>query len=98
MYIWGEKYLTDYDGKEASLEIPDGMTEINAGAFAQCIQMPEKITIPDSVLKIEKYTFNNQNTGRLKEIVMSDKTIADKDAIEQGINVTKKYLEMELRC
>lgn len=29
---------------------------------------------------------------------MSDKTIADKDAIEQGINVTKKYLEMELRC
>lgn len=52
--------------------------------------MPEKITIPDSVLKIEKYTFNNQNTGRLKEIVMSDKTIADKDAIEQGINVTKK--------
>ena len=98
MYIWGEKYLTDYDGKEASLEIPDGMTEINAGAFAQCTQMPEKITIPDSVLKIEKYTFNNQNTGRLKEIVMSDKTIADKDAIEQGINVTKKYLEMELRC
>ena len=58
MYIWGEKYLTDYDGKEASLEIPDGMTEINAGAFAQCTQMPEKITIPDSVLKIEKYTFN----------------------------------------
>ena len=98
MYIWGEKYLTDYDGKEASLEIPDGITEINAGAFAQCTQMPEKITIPDSVLKIEKYTFNNQNTGRLKEIVMSDKTIADKDAIEQGINVTKKYLEMELRC
>ena len=98
MYIWGEKYLTDYDGKEASLEIPDGMTEINAGAFAQCTQMPEKITIPDSVFKIEKYTFNNQNTGRLKEIVMSDKTIADKDAIEQGINVTKKYLEMELRC
>lgn len=90
MYIWGEKYLTDYDGKEASLEIPDGITEINAGAFAQCTQMPEKITIPDSVLKIEKYTFNNQNTGRLKEIVMSDKTIADKDAIEQGINVTKK--------
>ena len=98
MYIWGEKYLTDYDGKEASLEIPDGITEINAGAFAQCTQMPEKITIPDSVLKIEKYTFNNQNTGRLKEIVMSDKTIADKDAIEQGINVTKKHLEMELRC
>ena len=98
MYIWGEKYLTDYDGKEASLEIPDGITEINAGAFAQCTQMPEKITIPDSVFKIEKYTFNNQNTGRLKEIVMSDKTIADKDAIEQGINVTKKYLEMELRC
>ena len=90
MYIWGEKYLTDYDGKEASLEIPDGITEINAGAFAQCTQMPEKITIPDSVLKIEKYTFNNQNTGRFKEIVMSDKTIADKDAIEQGINVTKK--------
>ena len=90
MYIWGEKYLTDYDGKEASLEIPDGITEINAGAFAQCTQMPEKITIPDSVLKIEKYTFNNQNTGRLKEIVMSDKTVADKDAIEQGINVTKK--------
>ena len=47
MYIWGEKYLTDYDGKEASLEIPDGITEINAGAFAQCTQMPEKITIPD---------------------------------------------------
>ena len=90
MYIWGEKYLTDYDGEEVSLEIPDGITEINAGAFAQCTQMPEKITIPDSVLKIEKYTFNNQNTGRLKEIVMSDKTIADKDAIEQGINVTKK--------
>ena len=90
MYIWGEKYLTDYDGEEVSLEIPDGITEINAGAFAQCTQMPEKITIPDSVLKIEKYTFNNQNTGRFKEIVMSDKTIADKDAIEQGINVTKK--------
>ena len=90
MYIWGEKYLTDYDGEEVSLEIPDGITEINAGAFAQCTQMPEKITIPDSVFKIEKYTFNNQNTGRLKEIVMSDKTIADKDAIEQGINVTKK--------
>ena len=53
MYIWGEKYLTDYDGKEASLEIPDGITEINAGAFAQCTQMPEKITIPDSVFKIE---------------------------------------------
>ena len=98
MYIWGEKYLTDYDGEEVSLEIPDGITEINAGAFAQCTRMPEKITIPDSVLKIEKYTFNNQNTGRLKEIVMSDKTIADKDAIEQGINVTKKHLEMELRC
>ena len=85
MYIWGEKYLTDYDGKEASLEIPDGITEINAGAFAQCTQMPEKITIPDSVFKIEKYTFNNQNTGRLKEIVMSDKTIADKDAIEPDV-------------
>ena len=91
MYIWGEKYLTDYDGKEASLEIPDGMTEINAGAFAQCTQMPEKITIPDSVLKIEKYTFNNQNTGRLKEIVMSDKTIADKDAIEPDVMKKRMY-------
>ena len=91
MYIWGEKYLTDYDGKEASLEIPDGITEINAGAFAQCTQMPEKITIPDSVLKIEKYTFNNQNTGRLKEIVMSDKTIADKDAIEPDVMKKRMY-------
>ena len=91
MYIWGEKYLTDYDGKEASLEIPDGMTEINAGAFAQCTQMPEKITIPDSVFKIEKYTFNNQNTGRLKEIVMSDKTIADKDAIEPDVMKKRMY-------
>ena len=91
MYIWGEKYLTDYDGKEASLEIPDGITEINAGAFAQCTQMPEKITIPDSVLKIEKYTFNNQNTGRFKEIVMSDKTIADKDAIEQDVMKKRMY-------
>ena len=91
MYIWGEKYLTDYDGKEASLEIPDGITEINAGAFAQCTQMPEKITIPDSVFKIEKYTFNNQNTGRLKEIVMSDKTIADKDAIEPDVMKKRMY-------
>ncbi len=91
MYIWGEKYLTDYDGKEASLEIPAGITEINAGAFAQCTQMPEKITIPDSVLKIEKYTFNNQNTGRLKEIVMSDKTIADKDAIEPDVMKKRMY-------
>ena len=91
MYIWGEKYLTDYDGKEASLEIPDGITEINAGAFAQCTQMPEKITIPDSVLKIEKYTFDNQNTGRLKEIVMSDKTIADKDAIEPDVMKKRMY-------
>ena len=91
MYIWGEKYLTDYDGKEASLEIPDGITEINAGAFAQCTQMPEKITIPDSVLKIEKYTFNNQNTGRFKEIVMSDKTIADKDAIEPDVMKKRMY-------
>ena len=91
MYIWGEKYLTDYDGKEASLEIPDGITEINAGAFAQCTQMPEKITIPDSVFKIEKYTFNNQNTGRLKEIVMSDKTIADKDAIEPDVMKNRMY-------
>ena len=91
MYIWGEKYLTDYDGKEASLEIPDGITEINAGAFAQCTQMPEKITIPDSVFKIEKYTFNNQNTGRLKEIVMSDKTIADKDAIEPDFMKKRMY-------
>ena len=91
MYIWGEKYLTDYDGEEVSLEIPDGITEINAGAFAQCTQMPEKITIPDSVLKIEKYTFNNQNTGRLKEIVMSDKTIADKDAIEPDVMKKRMY-------
>ena len=91
MYIWGEKYLTDYDGKEASLEIPDGITEINAGAFAQCTQMPEKITIPDSVFKIEKYTFNNQNTGRLKEIVMSDKTIAEKDAIEPDVMKKRMY-------
>jgi len=91
MYIWGEKYLTDYDGKEASLEIPDGITEINAGAFAQCTQMLEKITIPDSVFKIEKYTFNNQNTGRLKEIVMSDKTIADKDAIEPDVMKKRMY-------
>ena len=91
MYIWGEKYLTDYDGKEASLEIPAGITEINAGAFAQCTQMPEKITIPDSVFKIEKYTFNNQNTGRLKEIVMSDKTIADKDAIEPDVMKKRMY-------
>ena len=91
MYIWGEKYLTDYDGKEASLEIPDGITEINAGAFAQCTQMPEKITIPDSVFKIEKYTFNNQNTGRFKEIVMSDKTIADKDAIEPDVMKKRMY-------
>ena len=91
MYIWGEKYLTDYDGEEASLEIPDGITEINAGAFAQCTQMPEKITIPDSVFKIEKYTFNNQNTGRLKEIVMSDKTIADKDAIEPDVMKKRMY-------
>ena len=80
MYIWGEKYLTDYDGKEASLEIPDGITEINAGAFAQCTQMPEKITIPDSVLKIEKYTFNNQNTGRL-----------NKDAIEPDVMKKRMY-------
>ena len=91
MYIWGEKYLTDYDGEEVSLEIPDGITEINAGAFAQCTQMPEKITIPDSVFKIEKYTFNNQNTGRLKEIVMSDKTIADKDAIEPDVMKKRMY-------
>ena len=91
MYIWGEKYLTDYDGEEVSLEIPDGITEINAGAFAQCTQMPEKITIPDSVLKIEKYTFNNQNTGRFKEIVMSDKTIADKDAIEPDVMKKRMY-------
>ena len=91
MYIWGEKYLTDYDGEEVSLEIPDGITEINAGAFAQCTQMPEKITIPDSVFKIEKYTFNNQNTGRFKEIVMSDKTIADKDAIEPDVMKKRMY-------
>ena len=91
MYIWGEKYLTDYDGEEVLLEIPDGITEINAGAFAQCTQMPEKITIPDSVFKIEKYTFNNQNTGRLKEIVMSDKTIADKDAIEPDVMKKRMY-------
>ena len=91
MYIWGEKYLPDYDGEEVSLEIPDGITEINAGAFAQCTQMPEKITIPDSVLKIEKYTFNNQNTGRFKEIVMSDKTIADKDAIEPDVMKKRMY-------
>ena len=39
----------------------------------------------------EKYTFNNQNTGRLKEIVMSDKTIADKDAIEPDVMKKRMY-------
>lgn len=90
MYIWGEKYLVDYDGKAAVLEIPDGITEINAGAFSQYNSIPEKLIIPDSVLKIEKYTFNNQNSGGIKEIVMSNNTIVDKDAVEQGINITKR--------
>ena len=44
--------LTKYNGKEANVVIPDGVTTIGAYAFSDCTTVKE-VTIPDQVKSIE---------------------------------------------
>ncbi len=49
--------LIAYKGKEASLTIPEGVTDIAEGAVKCCKEL-QHVTIPDSVTSIGKGTFN----------------------------------------
>lgn len=68
LYSDGGKTLYYYNGDDGGeFTIPDGVTAIGAGAFANCTS-PTKINIPASVTKIGKSAFSNCHS--LKEFTI----------------------------
>ncbi|MCM1023619.1 MAG: leucine-rich repeat domain-containing protein [Prevotella sp.] len=61
--------LTDYNGDDSVVKIPDIVNEIDDSAFSGC--SAEKIIIPDSVEKIGDNAF--EDCGDLVEIVLPDR-------------------------
>lgn len=57
--------LLEYRGNETSVVIPEGVTRINSGVFADCINLTE-VTIPKTVTSIGSNVF--QRCGNLNEI------------------------------
>ncbi len=60
--------LIKYEGTDAVVSIPEGVTEIGEGAFRESKTLTELI-MPDSVLSIGKYAF--QKCAKLKSIIFS---------------------------
>jgi len=74
IYSEGEKeYLLSYTGKDKKPVIPLGITHIHAYAFSD--SLIESVTLPDTLIEIEEYAFND--CDNLKKIVIpkSVKTI-----------------------
>ena len=69
--------LTQYNGTETNVVIPDGVTGIDAFAFLNCSSI-NSITIPDSVTSIGEFAFSGCSS--LKEIILpnSVKKIGDR--------------------
>jgi len=57
IYMDGDKILIGYTGEETELTLPEGITEINQGAFYGNNKITS-ITIPDSVTSIGEWAFS----------------------------------------
>lgn len=72
-YAMEDTTLVRYNGRGAALDIPDGVTVIGAGAFADC-ETVETVVLPHSVERIETGAF--RGCSRLYRIIIPE-TVTD---------------------